>query len=280
MSKMFYHVMQDNAGNLLFDVSGTMRIAGTGTAATIYGDEALTIPIANPMTNHPSFGSFKCFLGVGDYDFYMAKAGYTFETLTGVQGSGTMADQNADAVAIQGGTAIFSSAGITTLGIGGIGPVAGHQIFVRHAKGTSQHGITVQPTDSDSGGGSAVLFFNAAGTGVGNINTSVSATFYNTTSDARLKCNASALTGALDLMQALSPVSFLWKADGSPGVGFLAQDVAAVVPGVVSGDPEAVDAAGQVVPMQMDLSKLVPYLVGAIKSLTARLAVLEDAMGV
>jgi hypothetical protein len=81
-------------------------------------------------------------------------------------------------------------------------------------------------------------------------------------------------------MQALSPVSFLWKADGSPGVGFLAQDVAAVVPGVVSGDPEAVDAAGQVVPMQMDLSKLVPYLVGAIKSLTARLAVLEDAMGV
>ena len=103
MSRLFYHVCQDNAGNLLFGVSGTMRLAGTGTAATIYGDEALTVPIANPMTNHPSFGSFKCFLGAGDYDFYLAKAGYTFETLTGVQGHGTMALQNANAVAITGG---------------------------------------------------------------------------------------------------------------------------------------------------------------------------------
>ena len=32
MSRLFYHVMQDNVGNLLFDVSGTMRLAGTGTA--------------------------------------------------------------------------------------------------------------------------------------------------------------------------------------------------------------------------------------------------------
>ena len=88
MSRLFYHVMQDNLGNLLFDVTGTMRLAGTGTLATIYGDASLTVPIGNPMTNHPSFGSFKCYLGVGNYDFYMAKAGYTFETLTGVQGLG------------------------------------------------------------------------------------------------------------------------------------------------------------------------------------------------
>ena len=81
-----------------------MRLAGSGTLATIYGDEALTIIISNPMTNHPSYGSFKCFLGAGDYDFYMAKSGYTFETLTGVQGHGTMAQQDASAVAITGGT--------------------------------------------------------------------------------------------------------------------------------------------------------------------------------
>ena len=103
MAQLFYHVMQDNVGNLLFGVSGTMRLAGTGTLATIYGDEALTVPIPNPMTNHPSFGSFKCFLGSGDYDFYMAKAGYTFETLTGVQGGGGMSNQEPDNVAITGG---------------------------------------------------------------------------------------------------------------------------------------------------------------------------------
>ena len=69
MSRLFYHVMQDNLGNLLFDVTGTMRLAGTGTLATIYGDEALTVPIPNPMTNHPSYGSFRCFLASGSYDF-------------------------------------------------------------------------------------------------------------------------------------------------------------------------------------------------------------------
>ena len=106
MSRLFYQVMQDNVGNLLFDVSGTMRLAGTGTLATIYGDEGLTVILPNPMTNHPSFGSFKCFLGAGDYDFYMAKAGYTFETLTGVQGHGTMAQQDANNVAITGGSAL------------------------------------------------------------------------------------------------------------------------------------------------------------------------------
>ena len=53
MSRLFYHTCQDNAGNLLFDVSGTMRMAGTGTLATIYGDEALTVILPNPMTNHP-----------------------------------------------------------------------------------------------------------------------------------------------------------------------------------------------------------------------------------
>jgi hypothetical protein len=121
MSRLFYHVMQDNVGNLLFGVSGTMRLAGSGTLATIYGDEALTVIIPNPMTNHPSYGSFKCFLGAGDYDFYMAKAGYTFETLTGVQGHGTMAQQDAANVTITGGVI----SGLSALQVSGNETVSG-----------------------------------------------------------------------------------------------------------------------------------------------------------
>lgn len=122
MPRLFYQTMQDNAGNLLFGVSGTMRLAGTSTLATIYGDEALTVIVPNPMTNHPNYGTFKCYLGPGNYDFYMAKAGYTFETLTGVQGSGTMASQDATAVVITGGSATFSgplvaNAGATVNGL-------------------------------------------------------------------------------------------------------------------------------------------------------------------
>jgi hypothetical protein len=157
MARLFYHTMQDNAGNLLFDVSGTMRLAGTGTLATIYGDEALTVILPNPMTNHPSFGSFKCFLGPGDFDFYMAKAGYTFETLTGVQGYGTLAQQDSHAVTISGGTANFGDVGSppvghvlaangqAILGETGIGQVATAGAWLR--VGSTGPGLVVSATN-------------------------------------------------------------------------------------------------------------------------------------
>jgi hypothetical protein len=321
MSKLFYHVMQDNAGNLLFDVSGTMRLAGSGTLATIYGDEALTVILPNPMTNHPSFGSFKCFLGAGDYDFYMAKSGYTFETLTGVQGHGTMAQQDASAVAITGGTIggitslsvpgqtglgtaplvgksltvgfesqfnahVACNANLTVFGTSafGITQVAGASFFVgasthNYLKASTQ-AITIQPTDNDTGPGNAVMFANVASTPVGAISTNATTTTYNTTSDARLKHDVDDLTGELALVQALRPVKFKWLLDDSPGVGFLAHEVAQQVAGVITGEADAVNEDGSIRPMQMDHSKLVPYLVGAIKTLQARIAVLEDALGV
>jgi hypothetical protein len=302
MSKMFYHVMQDNVGNLLFGVSGTMRLAGSGTLATIYGDEALTAILPNPMTNHASYGSFKCFLGAGDYDFYMAKAGYTFETLTGVQGHGSMAQQDAGTVAITGGTITNLSvlqaieAGLGTnaaagfalvtgttpvyiggkLGLGINPPVA--RVDLTWTKATVP-GLAMRPSDTDTGQ-PAVQFLNAAGVGIGSIGTTVNATAFNTASDARLKHDVDDLTGELALLQALRPVSFRWLADDSPGVGFLAQEVAAHVQGVVTGEADEVNPDGTIKPQMIDYSKLVPFLVGAVKTLTARIAVLEDALGV
>lgn len=312
MSRLFYHVMQDNVGNLLFDVSGTMRVAGSGTLATIYGDEALTVILPNPMTNHPSFASFKCFLGAGDYDFYMAKAGYTFETLTGVQGHGTLAQQDANAVAISGGNIIGASvsglqahgaptATFTTEVGFGTGPVIGasitaqfqarfnSQVGIQSAPATNaavkllwnraaQYGIWMQPSDADSGN-PAMAFLNQGGGAVGSITSTVDGTFYNTTSDGRLKDAIAPLAGALDVLRALRPVAFRWKGSGTPGVGFVAQEVAAVLPGVVTGTPEAVDAAGQIVPQQMDVSKLVPWLVGALRDVVTRLEALEARLG-
>ena len=447
MSRLFYHVMQDSLGNLLFDVTGTMRLAGSGTLATIYGDEALTVILPNPMTNHVSFGSFKCFLGAGDYDFYMAKAGYTFETLLGVQGHGSMAQQDAHNVTITGGSGIFTTVGvgitpivpldvsgdarITRLGVGrapvaghdiatlgnvlvgnylgvamspampldvngdarithlglsrapvaghdlatlghvlvgsylGVGtsptmpldvvgdarmtrlglnrapvggydlattgnvlvgawlgvstppaapldvsgdaritrlglnrmPLAGHDLatlgdaVIGNHLGVSaaaapnirllvsfdksnRYGIKLMQTANDTGPGQPILFHNTADGEVGSISTTASATAYNTSSDARLKEAVEPLDGALDVLRALNPVSFLWKADGSPGRGFLAHEVAEVVDGVITGEKDAVDEAGQVVPQQIDYSKLVPWLVAAVKELTEQVEML------
>jgi hypothetical protein len=279
MSRLFYHVMQDNAGNLLFDVSGTMRIAGSGTLATIYGDEALTVILPNPMTNHPSFGSFKCFLGAGDYDFYMAKSGYTFETLTGVQGHGTMAQQDADAVAITGGDIHLTGTLEVNTFVGiGTPPVTGNRLQINFFKATDVP-LAFKPLDTDTGG-YTMVFQSVAGALIGSITTTASATAYNTTSDARLKEDVHPLTGALDVVRALRPITHRWRADDSPGVGFLAHEVAEVVDGVISGARDAVDDEGNIVPQMIDYSKLVPFLVGAVQTLAARVASLETQLGV
>ena len=264
MSRLFYHVMQDNSGNLLFDVTGTMRLAGTGTLATVYGDENLTVILPNPMTNHPSYGSFKCFLGAGDYDFYMAKAGYSFETLTGVQGHGTMAQQDAGAVNITGGTGDFASlqllnpsgndhvglrssvsiAGGTNrynlffdgtapnylAGNLGVGQPTEDNIRLRMAFDKSTHyGLKIKQLGTDTGSFS-IMFNNIADSLIGSVTTTAAATAYNTTSDARLKRDISPLAGALDVLAALRPVAFRWRADESAGHGFLAHEVQEVVP--------------------------------------------------
>jgi hypothetical protein len=312
MSRLFYHTMQDNAGNLLFGVSGTMRLAGSGTLATIYGDEALTIIISNPMTNHPSFGSFKCFLGAGDYDFYMAKAGYTFETLTGVQGHGTMAQQNASGVAITGGSAtglgqlqatnagfgvatapsytLVTGPGYVSLAdnvvIGGATAIPNARLDIEFSKAT-HYGLRLRQL-TDTGAVHPLLLSNAAGTEIGSISSTGSAVAFNTTSDGRLKTAVQTLVGELAVIRALRPVRFRWLSDDAPGVGFIAGEVAEHVQGVITGEPDAVEEDGVTIrPQQIDHSKLVPWLVGALQTLAAqvdtlteRVAELEAGLGV
>jgi hypothetical protein len=142
-------------------------------------------------------------------------------------------------------------------------------------------GMSLRP-DADTGPGNACAFFNAAGTFIGSISTTATATAYNTSSDVRLKHAVEALTGALDLVRRLRPVSFLWNADGSPGRGFLAHELQREIPDAVTGEPDAVNDDGSVKPQQVDHSRLVPWLTAAlqeavaqIQGLTARVATLE-----
>ena len=45
-------------------------------------------------------------------------------------------------------------------------------------------------------------------------------------------------------------------------MGLLAHEVAEVVEGVITGEEDAVDDEGNIVPQMIDYSKLVPYLSG------------------
>jgi hypothetical protein len=133
----------------------------------------------------------------------------------------------------------------------------------------------------------ACYFTNMAGVAVGAIQTSATATAYNTTSDVRLKHAIATLSGALDVLAALRPVKFRWNADDSVGHGFLAHELQRHVPDAVTGEPDAVNDDGSVKPQGVDQSKLVPWLTACcqelaqqVQALTARVTSLETQLGI
>ena len=124
-------------------------------------------------------------------------------------------------------------------------------------------------------------FVNPNGT-VGAINSSGSSTSYVTSSDYRLKENITPMTGALDKVALLKPVSYKWKVDGSDGQGFIAHELQAIIPDCVSGEKDAVDAEGNPIHQGVDTSFLVATLTAAIQeqqtiinNLKARIETLE-----
>jgi hypothetical protein len=104
---------------------------------------------------------------------------------------------------------------------------------------------------------------------VGNITVSSTATAYNTSSDYRLKNTIAPMTGALAKVALLKPCTYKWNADGSDGEGFIAHELAEVVPQCVTGEKDAVDAEGKPQYQGIDTSFLVATLTAAIQELKA-----------
>jgi len=82
-------------------------------------------------------------------------------------------------------------------------------------------------------------FVNPNGS-VGTIQTSGSSTLYNTSSDYRLKNTIAPMTGALAKVALLKPCTYKWNVDGSDGQGFIAHELAEVMPQCVSGEKDAI----------------------------------------
>lgn len=126
--------------------------------------------------------------------------------------------------------------------------------------------------------------FRKGGTVVGSITVNGTSTGYNTSSDYRLKEDIRPIASAVDRVNALKPVNFAWKVNGSRVDGFIAHEAQEVVPESVTGAKDAVDVDGNPVYQGIDQSKLVPLLTAAlqealteISSLKARVAALEAA---
>jgi hypothetical protein len=147
------------------------------------------------------------------------------------------------------------------------------------AKGLANGSIyTIVSDQSAYGSGTIghIRFLNSNGA-VGQIQTSGSSTSYNTSSDYRLKENVVELTGATERLKQLNPSRFNFITDADTTVdGFLAHEVADVVPEAISGEKDAVDADGNPEYQGIDQSKLVPLLVATIQELEARITQLEN----
>ena len=94
---------------------------------------------------------------------------------------------------------------------------------------------------------------------------------YTTSSDYRIKKNVQTMTGALAKVSQLRPVTYTWKEGFGVGEseGFIAHELAEVVPDCVVGEKDAVDADGNPQYQGIDTSFLVATLTAAIQELKA-----------
>ena len=128
-----------------------------------------------------------------------------------------------------------------------------------------------------SSGGTTHLIIKNGGSQVGSITSNTTTTFYNTSSDYRLKENVVEMSDATSRLKQLKPCRFNFIADADTTVdGFIAHEVSSIVPEAIFGKKDAVDEDGNIDPQGIDQSKLVPLLVKTIQELEARIATLES----
>ena len=121
-----------------------------------------------------------------------------------------------------------------------------------------------------------VAFKNPNGI-VGSVSTDGPTTSFSGSSDYRLKENVTPMTGSLDRVSQLKPSRFNFISDSERTLdGFLAHEVSDVVPQAIIGTKDEEDEDGNPVYQQIDHSKLVPLLVGAIQELKAEIEILKN----
>jgi hypothetical protein len=115
-------------------------------------------------------------------------------------------------------------------------------------------------------------------TNVGTITTNGSSSFYNTSSDRRLKTSITTLSSSGSFIDALQPRNFTWINTGLTDTGFIADELQQVVPNAVHGEPNAVDAQGNPVYQQVDSSspEMVANIIAELQSLRKRVSALES----
>jgi hypothetical protein len=119
-------------------------------------------------------------------------------------------------------------------------------------------------------------------TGTGHIlvaNNATTAPSFGAGSDWRLKSDVRDASDEINFVEKINdlrPVLYTETGSGDENLlGFIAHEVQAVIPNAVEGVKDAVDSEGDPVYQMLYPAKFIPYLVGAVRELTARVEALE-----
>jgi hypothetical protein len=125
-------------------------------------------------------------------------------------------------------------------GIGLIAPADGRFVQLQvDGAGLFSRGGGAAIYANREGANGAVAQWNRAGVTVGSVYVNDNSTSYITTSDHRLKKDVKPLANAIDIIRALRPVTYIFKADGEWMDGFIAHEFQEFLPGAVSGEKDA-----------------------------------------
>ena len=235
--------------SLTTGVSGILPVANGGTGST------LTLPVANGGTGSAS-GVAASIVLAGT--FSTGTYALNSSSLLRLGASSPTANWRLYAVPVNQGT--------------------GHPAIVADRENYADSS-SLFCNDTTSGSGSRnMIVFGLNNTGYATIATNGTTISYNTTSDYRLKTNVTPLTNSTAKVKALKPCSYNWvKAPEIHSQGFLAHELAEVVPQAVTGEKDAVNGDGSIKSQQVDLSYVIPLLTAALQEAFARIEALEAA---
>jgi len=133
--------------------------------------------------------------------------------------------------------------------------------------------------NTSTAGYTYMTFKNYIDTQYGSIYRSYGTMVYGTSSDYRLKENVISLSNASDRLNQLQPKRFNFIEYSDVTVdGFIAHEVAEVVPEAVVGEKDAVDHHGKPIHQSVDHSKLVPLLTASLQEALAKIEDLETRL--
>jgi hypothetical protein len=188
-------------------------------------------------------------------------------------------------------TGAYAFASTSTLQLGPISPSASHR-FTSTCVDTApaatlnigldlaSTGLVITDQIATASTRNLIVFASGTfpGTGYASVTSNGITVTYGTSSDYRLKTNVTPLTGSVAKVKALKPCAYNWvNSPTTESQGFLAHELALVVPQAVVGEKDAVNADGSIKSQQVDLSYVIPLLTAALQEALARIEALEAA---